>query len=163
MSAKGSDVKLRMSRSFGDFYLKQNAALPSDRQAVVAVPEVRVLERSERDAFAVLACDGIFDVMTNQEVVDFVQQQIGFDGAYSFSVSAQMSRGLMTCCTLVLSSRPPFLSDYYEHRGRGLRRPLGRVSPTRHRRQPLRCSGGFRDSIAVHHRHHHAWRSLQQQ
>jgi protein phosphatase 2C family protein 2/3 len=80
MSAKGSDVKLRMSRSFGDFYLKQNTALSSERQAVIAVPEVKVIERSERDAFVLLACDGIFDVMTNQEVVDFVQQQIGFDG-----------------------------------------------------------------------------------
>jgi hypothetical protein len=80
MSAKGSDVKLRMSRSFGDFYLKQNASLGSDKQAVIAVPEVKVVQRGERDAFCVLACDGIFDVMTNQEVVDFVAQQIGFDG-----------------------------------------------------------------------------------
>jgi hypothetical protein len=41
-------VKLRMTRSFGDFYLKQNKDLPYEQQAVVAVPEVTVHTRSSR-------------------------------------------------------------------------------------------------------------------
>jgi serine/threonine protein phosphatase PrpC len=32
------------------------------------------------DAFVVLACDGIWDVMTNQEVVDFIAQRLGYTG-----------------------------------------------------------------------------------
>lgn len=44
------DIKLRMTRSFGDFYLKQNKGLSSDDQAVVAVPEVIVHTRSARYA-----------------------------------------------------------------------------------------------------------------
>lgn len=40
--------KLRMSRSFGDFYLKQNLKLSCDQQAVIAVPDVVTLPRSIR-------------------------------------------------------------------------------------------------------------------
>jgi serine/threonine protein phosphatase PrpC len=38
--------RLRMSRSFGDFYLKQNIHLPYDKQAVTAVPEIRIHDRT---------------------------------------------------------------------------------------------------------------------
>ncbi len=40
--------KLRMSRSFGDFYLKVNRSLPEHEQAVIAVPEVTIHSRSNR-------------------------------------------------------------------------------------------------------------------
>lgn len=42
------DVRLRMTRSFGDFYLKQQHALAPDAQAVIAVPDVLVIDR-QRD------------------------------------------------------------------------------------------------------------------
>lgn len=35
-----------MSRSFGDYYLKQTEDLPSDKQAVTAVPDIVVSPRS---------------------------------------------------------------------------------------------------------------------
>lgn len=80
MTVKGADVRLRMSRSFGDFYMKQNSHLPPEKQAVIAVPEVMTHTRGPSDAFLVLACDGIYDVMTNQEVVDFFGDKLGFTG-----------------------------------------------------------------------------------
>lgn len=42
------NVKLRMSRSFGDFFLKQNSALPDDQQAVIAIPEIKIHPRGTR-------------------------------------------------------------------------------------------------------------------
>lgn len=48
MSTEAFDSKLSMSRSFGDFFLKQNLDLPHDQQAVIAVPDVRVVARSKR-------------------------------------------------------------------------------------------------------------------
>jgi len=46
------DVKLRMTRSFGDFYLKQNKELPYEEQAVIAVPEVLVHTRTARYVYS---------------------------------------------------------------------------------------------------------------
>ena len=40
--------RLRMSRSFGDFYLKQNPLKSHDQQAVTAVPEIVVSARTSR-------------------------------------------------------------------------------------------------------------------
>jgi hypothetical protein len=50
------DVKLRMTRSFGDFYLKQNKDLIYEAQAVVAVPEVFVHTRSARYVTTLRSC-----------------------------------------------------------------------------------------------------------
>lgn len=48
LSTPACDVKLRMTRSFGDFYLKQNKDLSYEQQAVIAVPEIKVHTRSAR-------------------------------------------------------------------------------------------------------------------
>jgi hypothetical protein len=38
--------RLRMTRSFGDFYLKQNKALTAEDQPVTAIPEVKIHSRN---------------------------------------------------------------------------------------------------------------------
>ena len=64
---------MAVSRSFGDFEYKGNMELGVEEQAVVAVPEIRIHTRdAERDMYLVLACDGVWDVMSSQEVGDFV-------------------------------------------------------------------------------------------
>lgn len=70
------DSRLRMSRAFGDFYLKQNQDLPFDQQAVIAVPEIRIHKRLGDEKAIVLACDGIYDVMTNEEVSTYVSDKL---------------------------------------------------------------------------------------
>jgi serine/threonine protein phosphatase PrpC len=67
---------LATSRAFGDFEYKTNKDLPADRQAVVAVPDVVVRQRSKDDLFMVVACDGIWDVMSPQQVGDLVLQNM---------------------------------------------------------------------------------------
>jgi serine/threonine protein phosphatase PrpC len=84
---RNGSSRLRMSRSFGDFYLKQTSTLPAEEQAVVAVPEVVIHPRSGADAFVVLACDGVFDVMSNQHVVDTLAAQLGYRAAYGRPVA----------------------------------------------------------------------------
>uniref|UniRef100_A0A7S2KG14 PPM-type phosphatase domain-containing protein n=2 Tax=Leptocylindrus danicus TaxID=163516 RepID=A0A7S2KG14_9STRA len=68
-----------MSRAFGDFDYKTNKELPHESQAVIAVPEVKILERSSKDEFIVLACDGVWDVMTNEECAAFVSKECNRD------------------------------------------------------------------------------------
>lgn len=62
-----------MSRALGDFEYKRNTTLSVQEQIVTANPEIREHDLTEDVLFTVLACDGIWDCMTNQEVVDFVQ------------------------------------------------------------------------------------------
>ncbi|CAJ1940376.1 unnamed protein product [Cylindrotheca closterium] len=69
--------QLAVSRAFGDFEYKLNTSLPPEEQAVVAVPEVRVHKRDpDRDLYLVLACDGVFDVLDNKQVMKFVLDQV---------------------------------------------------------------------------------------
>ena len=67
---------LAVSRALGDFDYKRVENLPCTEQLVSAEPELTCIERSPDDEFLVLACDGIWDVMSNQEVVDFVRYRL---------------------------------------------------------------------------------------
>lgn len=39
-------------------------------------PEITIQERNEADEFLVLACDGIWDVMNNDDLCDFIRHQL---------------------------------------------------------------------------------------
>ncbi|CAK8542035.1 unnamed protein product [Lathyrus sativus] len=55
---------LAMSRAFGDFCLKD--------YGLIAAPDVSYRKITKQDEFVVLASDGIWDVLTNSEVVNIV-------------------------------------------------------------------------------------------
>ncbi|KAJ0768906.1 putative protein-serine/threonine phosphatase [Helianthus annuus] len=55
---------------------KQNKFLSPEKQMVTANPDVNTLELCEDDEFIVLACDGIWDCMSSQELVDFIHEQL---------------------------------------------------------------------------------------
>lgn len=63
---------LALSRAFGDFAFKNHTELPPECQMISVKPDVVVHEVNEDLMFLVLACDGIWDVLSNQEVADFV-------------------------------------------------------------------------------------------
>jgi len=67
---------LNVSRTIGDLDFKKNVNLPHTEQMVVATPDLTVFEVQDGDEFLVLACDGIWDVLSNQEAVDFVRKRI---------------------------------------------------------------------------------------
>ncbi|KAK5816520.1 phosphatase 2C-like domain-containing protein [Linnemannia elongata] len=67
---------LALSRALGDFEFKMNATLGPDDQIVTANPVIVEHKLTEEDEFLVLACDGIWDCMTSQEVVTFVRKGI---------------------------------------------------------------------------------------
>ena len=62
-----------MSRALGDMSFKNRGDLPAEEQAITALPEVRTLDLQEGDEFLLLATDGIWHVMTNQEVCQIFQ------------------------------------------------------------------------------------------
>ncbi|OBZ81488.1 Protein phosphatase 2C 2 [Choanephora cucurbitarum] len=67
---------LALSRAIGDFEFKQAANLPPEEQAVTCYPDVVEHTITDQDEFLVLACDGIWDCMSNREVVDFVRHHL---------------------------------------------------------------------------------------
>uniref|UniRef100_A0A7E4ZZC8 protein-serine/threonine phosphatase n=1 Tax=Panagrellus redivivus TaxID=6233 RepID=A0A7E4ZZC8_PANRE len=67
---------LALSRALGDFAFKRNRTkLPKD-QIVTAYPDISCFELTKDFEFIVVACDGIWDVMTNEEVVKFCRQRL---------------------------------------------------------------------------------------
>lgn len=61
----------------GDHNYKKNKDLPNTEQMITALPDVSVLDIvPEKDNFLVLACDGIWNSLTSQEVVDFISERI---------------------------------------------------------------------------------------
>mmetsp|Transcript_68045 Transcript_68045/g.127082 ORF Transcript_68045/g.127082 Transcript_68045/m.127082 type:complete len:364 (+) Transcript_68045:56-1147(+) len=68
---------LNLSRSLGDLAYKQNPDLSPSEQIISPTPDVRIIDRRQGDSFLVLACDGVWDVMSSQEVVDFIKQRLG--------------------------------------------------------------------------------------
>lgn len=67
---------LALSRAFGDFAFKSRAELPQEQQMITVKPDVVVRDLDPDLQFVVLACDGIWDVLSNQEVADFIIKRI---------------------------------------------------------------------------------------
>uniref|UniRef100_A0A1A9WC98 protein-serine/threonine phosphatase n=1 Tax=Glossina brevipalpis TaxID=37001 RepID=A0A1A9WC98_9MUSC len=68
---------LALSRALGDFVFKRNENKKPEEQIVTAYPDVETRTITSEWEFLVLACDGIWDVMSNKEVIDFCRTRIG--------------------------------------------------------------------------------------
>ncbi|KAM7399304.1 hypothetical protein PAMP_018585 [Pampus punctatissimus] len=63
---------LAVSRALGDFDFKEVDWRPQTEQLVSPEPEVYELERTPEDEFLILACDGVWDAIGNEELCAFV-------------------------------------------------------------------------------------------
>ena len=63
---------LAVSRALGDYDYKDRPDLSQDMQKVGAGADVTIIDRVAADDYLVLACDGIWDVISNEQAVDFV-------------------------------------------------------------------------------------------
>jgi len=63
------DAGLNLSRALGDFAYKANSAKSAKEQKVVAEPEIQEVLLEEGDDFVAMGSDGIFDVLSSQELV----------------------------------------------------------------------------------------------
>jgi len=76
---------LAMSRAIGDHYL---------RPYVIAEPEVCVTPRCDEDEFLVMASDGIWDVLTNDEVCKAVKRSMERYEEYTNGAMGTMDRAM---------------------------------------------------------------------
>lgn len=67
---------LSLSRAIGDHNFKTRNDLPPEQQVICATPDVRHFRIMPDDEFVVLACDGIWDVKSSQQVCDFIRSRL---------------------------------------------------------------------------------------
>mmetsp|Transcript_3871 Transcript_3871/g.5265 ORF Transcript_3871/g.5265 Transcript_3871/m.5265 type:complete len:441 (+) Transcript_3871:1-1323(+) len=73
---KSDTERIAVSRAFGDFDYKSNPDVAMDSQAIISTPEIVVHKRDpSKDMYLILACDGVYDVMSNHEVGTFVKEK----------------------------------------------------------------------------------------
>uniref|UniRef100_T1JKV7 protein-serine/threonine phosphatase n=1 Tax=Strigamia maritima TaxID=126957 RepID=T1JKV7_STRMM len=71
---------LNLSRAIGDHSYKKNEKLDAKEQMISALPDIRTLTiDSQQDEFMVVACDGIWNFMSSQSVIDFVRERLVAD------------------------------------------------------------------------------------
>lgn len=66
---------LNLSRSLGDMEYKQNKKIQPEDQMITAYPEVTTSNLQDVD-FIFLGCDGVYDCLSNQEIVDFITSRL---------------------------------------------------------------------------------------
>lgn len=65
MHAQGN---LNLSRAIGDLMYKADEALSPEEQMITADPDLKTLDLTPDDEFIVLACDGVWNSLSSQEV-----------------------------------------------------------------------------------------------
>ena len=97
---------LALSRMIGDFNYKQNPSLNHGDQMGSCIPEIFSTEAEEGD-LVILACDGIFDVLSNNELARQVrvrfQQQL--DAGAAEPDLAKISSDIISLCLNKLDSK----------------------------------------------------------
>ena len=61
-----------MSRTFGDVEAK-NEKFGGNRNVVVALPDITEIELNEEFNLIIIGYDGIFDVLSNEEILEYVK------------------------------------------------------------------------------------------
>ncbi|CAL1269715.1 unnamed protein product [Larinioides sclopetarius] len=69
------DNCLNLSRAFGDFKFKGDSFVPS-QQCITAEPFIKSVDIEKDDDFLIIASDGIWNSMSSQEVVDYINIRI---------------------------------------------------------------------------------------
>lgn len=93
---------LAVSRALGDFDYKRANELPAIEQLVSPEPEITIQKREpSTDEFLFLACDGVFDVMTNEDVIAYIRHHLELTDDLSQICSDLIDTCLnKVCCTV---------------------------------------------------------------
>lgn len=111
------DGDLAVSRAFGDFCMKNHPSLPPNKQKVIANPEFLVYPRDHAgDEFIILACDGVWDVATNEKCADFVQHllsegELDLGNICEEAINVCLDRNSRDNMTMMLVGLPALKAD----------------------------------------------------
>jgi len=97
---------LAVARALGDHQFK-DPSLPQEQQMVTPCPDITFIDRnSSDDEFLVIACDGVYDVMSNVQVMQHVRHNL-FKGmstpdAAAALVDSALKRGSTDNCSAIV-------------------------------------------------------------
>lgn len=107
MTAEGRiDGNLNLSRAFGDFHYKQNKQLRASEQKITCEPDIREVRLTSHDDFFIMACDGIWEIMSSQEVIDFCRHRLYADKEHTARSDMPLSQICEELCDHVISNDP---------------------------------------------------------
>lgn len=70
---------LNLSRALGDLEYKKDRRRLPEQQIISGTPDVSITERTPEDEFLLICCDGVWDMKSNLEAVDFVRRRLPKD------------------------------------------------------------------------------------
>lgn len=101
------DGNLNLSRSIGDLFYKRDTSLSPKEQKITAYPDIRITPLTPEDEFAVIACDGIWDCITNHKAVEIVRQKLADLAIFENEEKAtQLSKICEEICDTYISKNP---------------------------------------------------------
>jgi len=80
---------LNLSRALGDLQYKTNSRFGPEGQIISGSPDYVAVDLTPEDDFIFLGCDGIFDVLTNEECASFLRNDIRIQREKSLSAEEQ--------------------------------------------------------------------------
>lgn len=105
------DGSLAVSRGLGDFEYKGDGQRLASEQKVSCLPDIYEISSLQPGSICVLGCDGIWDVMTAEDVAEYVREELSMEPPTDLGdVAAELlrlclkknSRDNMTCMILHL-------------------------------------------------------------
>ena len=113
---------LAVSRALGDFFYKRVSGIPPTDQPVTANPDVTIVPRNlETDQFLLLACDGIWDVVSNEVCAQFILDKMNIGHGLGRICEMLLDHCLelsshdnMSCVLIAFPAAPKQIGTYRE-------------------------------------------------
>eukprot|EP00434_Breviolum_minutum_P008896 symbB.v1.2.007844.t1/scaffold486.1/size197656/6 len=81
---------LNLSRSIGDLDYKRNPRLTAAEQVITSSPDLVEKPREKNDEFLLIASDGIWDRISNQDAVDLVLERLAAGGSRLSAITEEL-------------------------------------------------------------------------
>jgi len=89
---------LNLSRALGDLEYKQDLSRPPEEQIISGSPDVDFYDRSDEDEFLLICCDGVWDVKTSQQAIDYVRCRLPAGAASEQAEMVKVLEDLLDDC-----------------------------------------------------------------